>query len=285
MKPMERAAVLGAGTMGAGIAQFLAAKGVEVTLRDIDEEPLEKGLDVIRRQLQRQVDRGRMASSDVDTILSRIHPATDLDCLAPVEWVIEAVVERLSVKQALFQDVEQVVGREAVLATNTSSLSVTAIASVLQNPERFLGLHFFNPAPVMPLVEVVSGERTDPAAANRAVEWLRRLGKTPIQVADTPGFLVNRVARPFHTEPYRLVSTGVADKAQVDRILRSAGFPMGPFELQDLIGIDINLAASEAVYEGFYHDPRFRPHPGQRKMVESGSLGRKVKRGHFTHES
>jgi 3-hydroxybutyryl-CoA dehydrogenase len=284
MKPTVRAAVLGAGTMGTGIAQFLAAHGVEVVLRDLEQEPLQKGMETIAVQLQRRVDKGRIRAADMAAVLARIHPTTDLDALAPVEWVIEAIVERLESKQALFREVEQVVDTKAVLATNTSSLSVTAIASALQQPERCIGLHFFNPAPVMPLVEVVSGERTDPAVAERAVSWLAALGKTPVRVADTPGFLVNRVARPFHTEPYRLVATGVADKAQVDRIMRGAGFPMGPFELQDLIGIDINLAASEAVYAGFYQDPRFRPHPGQRKMVESGSLGRKVKRGHYIHE-
>ncbi|SDX24042.1 3-hydroxybutyryl-CoA dehydrogenase [Marininema mesophilum] len=284
MKAGQICAVLGAGTMGGGIAQFLATAGCETFLYDIDEEPLVKGLESIRARLLRLEEKKKLSREARESVIARIHPVTDLSSLSHVTCVIEAVVERLEVKRELFAGVEKVVDDQAWLATNTSSLSVTEIATVLHRPERMMGLHFFNPAMIMPLVEVVSGERTDEKVAKQAAEWMSNLGKEAVMVKDTPGFLVNRVARPFHNEAYRIVGDGVAEKSQVDRILREAGFPMGPFELQDLIGIDINYAASVAVYEGNFQDPRFRPHPAQRKLVESGALGRKSGRGHYTYD-
>ncbi|MFC4075883.1 3-hydroxyacyl-CoA dehydrogenase NAD-binding domain-containing protein [Salinithrix halophila] len=277
-------AVLGAGTMGGGIAQFLAAAGCEVFLYDLGEELLSRGMESIRARLGRRVEKGKLTPEAQEEILARIRPVTDLRDLASACWVIEAVVERLDVKKELFAKVEERVDAEAVLATNTSSLSVTSVAANLRRPERLLGLHFFNPAPVMPLVEVVLGARTDLQVAETAAEWICSLGKDPVLVKDTPGFLVNRVARHFHSEAYRIVGEGLADKEQVDRILRGAGYKMGPFELQDLIGVDINYAASVSVYEGFFHDPRFRPHPDQRLLVESGDLGRKTGRGHYAYD-
>lgn len=277
-------AVLGAGTMGAGIAQVLASAGYTVHLWDIGEEPLTKGVEGIRKRLNRQVEKGRLSREEVEKSFARIQPTSRLEELSSAAWVIEAVVEQQEVKKELFIRLEAVVEKEAVLGTNTSSFSITSIASALQAPERMLGLHFFNPAPIMSLVEVVTGMRTAPETAERAMAFVRSLGKDPVQVKDTPGFLVNRVARPFHLEAYRMVDNGVADKEQLDRILRSAGFKMGPFELQDLIGIDINYAASVSVYESFFQEPRYRPHPDQRRMVESGFLGRKAGRGHYFHE-
>lgn len=238
----------------------------------------------IQKRLDRLREKGRLSQAEMDQIRSRIHLTPQLEDLAPCEWVIEAVVERLDIKRDLLFQLEKIVGKQTVLATNTSSLSVTSIASSTNHPERVLGLHFFNPAPVMPLVEVVSGMRTDLETVQRAVQFVRTLGKDPVKVADSPGFLVNRIARPFHLEGYRLVGDHVADRAQVDRILRSAGFKMGPFELQDMIGIDVNYAASVSVYEGFFQEPRYRPHIKQRLMVESGSLGQKTGRGHYSRE-
>ncbi|MFD1396379.1 3-hydroxyacyl-CoA dehydrogenase NAD-binding domain-containing protein [Kroppenstedtia eburnea] len=284
MKERPVTAVLGAGTMGAGIAQVLASAGYPVHLWDIGEQPLARGVDGILKRLNRQVEKGRLSQEEADGTFARVRTTSRLEELASADWVIEAVVERLQVKRELFTRLEAVTGEEAVLATNTSSLSVTSIASALRRPERMLGLHFFNPAPAMPLVEVVKGMRTAPEAVEGALRFVRSLGKHPVRVKDTPGFLVNRVARPFHLEAYRMVGDGVAEKEQLDRILRSAGFKMGPFELQDLIGIDINYAASVSVYEGFFHEPRHRPHPEQRMMMESGSLGRKVGRGHYTYD-
>lgn len=277
-------AVLGAGTMGGGIAQALASAGYPVHLWDVGETQLSKGVDGIRKRLDRQVEKGRLPREKADGIFARLRPTSRLEELSSAGWVIEAVVEKLEVKRELFIRLEEVTREEAVLATNTSSLSVTSIASDLRRPERMLGLHFFNPAPVMPLVEVVTGMRTDPEVAEQAMNFVRSLGKDPVRVKDTPGFLVNRVARPYHLEAYRMVGDGVVDKEQLDRILRSAGFKMGPFELQDLIGIDINYSASVSVYEGFFHESRHRPHPDQRMLVESGFLGRKVGRGHYSYD-
>lgn len=277
-------AVLGVGTMGAGIALVLASAGYVVHLWDVGEQTLAQGVDGILKRLNRQVEKGRLSQEEADETWARCRPTPRLEELAAADWVIEAVVERLQVKRELFTRLEEGIGEEAVLATNTSSLSVTAIASALRRPERMLGLHFFNPAPAMPLVEVVKGIRTAPEVVEEAVGFVHSLGKHPVRVKDTPGFLVNRVARPFHLEAYRMVGDGVAEKEQLDRILRSAGFKMGPFELQDLIGIDINYAASVSVYEGFFQDPRYRPHPEQRMLMESGSLGRKVGRGHYTYD-
>ncbi|SFT01648.1 3-hydroxyacyl-CoA dehydrogenase family protein [Marininema halotolerans] len=284
MNTAETYAILGAGTMGGGIAQFLASAGCDILLYDLDEKALAKGLESIRTRLLRQEKKGTIRSEERKAIIDRIHPVTDLTRLSVVTGVIEAVLERIDVKQELFKAVEPIVGDQTWLATNTSSLSVTEIAGALRLPQRMLGLHFFNPAPIMPLVEVVQGERTNPKVLSKVAEWIQCLGKEAVTVKDRPGFLVNRVARPFHNEAYRLVGDGVAEKSQVDRILREAGFPMGPFELQDLIGIDINYAASMAVYEGFSHDPRFRPHPSQRQLVTSGALGRKSGRGHYSYD-
>lgn len=270
--------------MGSGIAQVMASSGMRVTMYDVSEKALDNGIQVIRGHLDRRVDKGRIDREKAEQILSRIYPSTKLDVVAPAKWVVEAVVENLEVKQDLLARVEKVVGPEAVLATNTSSLSVTAIAAGSRHPRRVVGLHFFNPAPVMPLVEVIAGKMTGPEVVEKAVEKVRSWGKDPVRVKDMPGFLVNRVARPFHSEAYRIVEDGIAEKSQLDRILRSAGFKMGPFELQDLIGIDINYAASVSVYEGFFQDPRFRPHPGQRYMVDSGALGRKAGRGHYLYD-
>ncbi|OYD07289.1 3-hydroxybutyryl-CoA dehydrogenase [Paludifilum halophilum] len=269
--------------MGGGVAEVLAASGCEVILYDVTREALDEGVQRIQRRLGRQMKKGRIEEAEAEEIQFRIRPTVRLEEVAPARWVIEAVVEKLDVKRELFTRLEEVVDGESVLATNTSSLSVTAIAAAVKHPERVLGLHFFNPAPVMPLVEVVSGRMTHADTMDRAVSFIAALGKEPVRVKDTPGFLVNRIARPFHSEAYRMVGDGVADKEQLDRILRSAGFKMGPFELQDLIGIDINYAASTSVYDGFFQEPRFRPHPDQRQMVESGALGRKAGRGHYRH--
>lgn len=276
--------MVGAGTMGNGIAEVLATAGKRVVLIDVSPAALERGMQAIRDRLRRRVQKQRMTAEEMKQALDRIESAGDLSTVAEAQLVIEAVVERLDVKKTLFSQLDEITDLEAILATNTSSLSVTAIASATKHPERVIGLHFFNPAPVMPLVEVIHGPLSEGEVVDQAVAFVKEIGKDPVKVTDTPGFLVNRVARPFHSEAYRLVGDHVATKEQVDRILRAAGFPMGPFELQDLIGMDINYAASCSVYEGYFHDPRFRPHPHQRQLVESGALGKKAGRGHYRYE-
>jgi 3-hydroxybutyryl-CoA dehydrogenase len=280
-----RVAVIGAGTMGIGIAEVLAAAGHDVLVHELSHDVFERAVAGLKKRLARQVEKGRMTAEAADVLLSRLRFASSLEELAEADLVIEAVVERLDVKKDLFARLDAIVSPTAVLASNTSSLSITTIAAATKRPDRVLGLHFFNPAPLMPLVEVVLGAETDPSVADRVTEWVKTLGKEPVQVKDAPGFIVNRVARPFHLEPYRIVGEGLASKEQVDRIMRAAGFRMGPFELQDLIGIDINFAASASVYEGFFHEPRFRPHFAQKMMVERGALGRKTGKGHYRYES
>ncbi|WP_241154357.1 3-hydroxyacyl-CoA dehydrogenase NAD-binding domain-containing protein [Staphylospora marina] len=280
-----RPAVIGAGTMGIGIAEVLAAAGHDVQVLELSREVFDRAMDGLRKRLSRQVEKGRLTAEQADAVSGRIRYAESVEELADRDIVIEAIVERLDVKKDLFARLEQSVSESTVLASNTSSLPITAIAAAVRHPGRVMGLHFFNPAPLMPLVEVISAAETDPELAERAYAWLKEIGKEPVKVSDSPGFLVNRVARPFHLEPYRIVGEGIASKEQVDRIMRAAGFKMGPFQLQDLIGIDINYAASVSVYEAYFHEPRLRPHFAQRMMVERGALGRKTGKGHYRYES
>ncbi|WP_232330853.1 MULTISPECIES: 3-hydroxyacyl-CoA dehydrogenase family protein [unclassified Thermoactinomyces] len=282
---IQRPAVIGAGTMGMGIVEVLAGNGFSVQVVELSQDLFNDALQKMDKRLLRRVEKGKMAAREREEILGRIRYVPAINNLDQVDLVIEAVVENLAVKQEVFKDLDACTSPDTILASNTSSLSITGIAAKTTRPERVLGLHFFNPVPRMALVEVVAGMATSPALVEAVSEWIRTLGKEPVKVKDVPGFLVNRVARPFHTEAYRIVQEGTAGKAQVDRIIRSAGFKMGPFELQDLIGIDINYAASVSVYEGYFHDPRFRPHFVQQRMVESGALGRKTGKGHYSYES
>jgi 3-hydroxybutyryl-CoA dehydrogenase len=241
-------------------------------------------LETIERDLARRVERGRLAEEERREVLGRVSTTTSLDACAGAPLVVEAVVEDVEVKRKVFADLESVVGDEAVLATNTSSLSVAGIAAAARRPGRVVGMHFFNPVPAMRLVEVVSGPSTDESVVGRAEETTRRLGKTPIRVSDTPGFIVNRVARPFYLEALRLVEAG-GEPALIDAAIRGAGFRMGPLELADLIGHDVNLAVSESLFERYYYQPRFRPSHLQRSMVEAGLLGRKSGRGFYKYGS
>ncbi len=276
--------VLGAGTMGAGIAQVAAQAGNNVLLYDVAGEMLTRGQFAIATDLQKSVDRGKLGKEEADEILTRVHPSTELDSMRSATFIIEAAVERIDIKQDLFAQLDRICSREAVLATNTSSLSVTEIAAATQFPERVIGLHFFNPVPRMKLVEIVRGHRTGDAAVAAARAFSETLGKEVVLAKDSPGFIVNRVARNFYGESLRLLDEGIGGVEQIDRAMRAFGFAMGPFELMDLIGIDINLAVTESVYEQFYHEPRFRPHPIQRKMVQARLLGRKTKQGFYRYD-
>jgi 3-hydroxybutyryl-CoA dehydrogenase len=275
--------VAGAGTMGAGIAQVAAWAGHRVVLYDVALEPVQRGLAGVAHFLRRGAERGKYPMDEVDQALARISASTDLADFAVCGLVIEAAPERIELKRDLFARIEAIVDPDAILATNTSTLSVASIAGGLAHPARVCGMHFFNPAPLMPLVEVIRGPATRPDVVATVAGLARAWGKTPVEAADSPGFIVNRVARPFYGEGLRMVGEGVADFATIDRLAREGGFPMGPFELMDLIGIDINFAAAQSVYDGFFGDPRFRPHPIQRAMVESGRLGRKTGRGYYDY--
>ncbi|KAF0651797.1 3-hydroxyacyl-CoA dehydrogenase [Streptomyces fradiae] len=283
--PDRTVAVVGAGTMGQGIAQVALVAGHPVRLYDAAPGRAEQAARAVAGRLDRLVAKGRMAPEERDAAAARLHPAAGLDELADAALVVEAVVERLDVKQELFKALEKVVGDDCLLATNTSSLSVTAIGGALRLPGRFVGMHFFNPAPLLPLVEVVSGFATDTACATRAYETARAWGKTPVACADTPGFIVNRLARPFYAEAFAVYEERAADPATIDAVLReSGGFRMGAFELTDLIGQDVNEAVTTSVWEAFFQDPRFRPSLAQRRLVEAGMLGRKTGRGWYAYD-
>jgi 3-hydroxybutyryl-CoA dehydrogenase len=282
---MDKIGVIGAGTMGGGIAQVAAQSGHPVILRDVQEEFVTRAIARMRSIFARLVEKKRMTQAEADATLERITPAVDLDALKDAALIIEAIPEDLPLKRDLFARLDTLCAPETILASNTSSLSIDILAGATQRPDRFLGLHFFNPPPLMALVEVVRGDATSEATLNTAVDLMRSWGKTPVITKDTPGFVVNRVARPFYLEALRLLGAGVTDAATLDRIARGAGFPMGPFELMDLIGIDVNDAVTQSVYHAFFEEPRFRPHPIQQRMVESGRLGRKTRRGFYDYSN
>ncbi len=287
MTAIERSrtvAVVGAGTMGQGIAQVALLAGHRVLIYDINAALAADGAGIVQDRVERMAAKGRIDQTEAEDAISRIAPAAGLADLAAAALVVEAVVEDAGVKRALFQALEEVVAPDALLATNTSSLSVTELAAGLAHPGRFLGLHFFNPAPLLPLVEVVTGFATDPAAAESAYATVLGWGKTPVRCADTPGFIVNRIARPFYAEAFAVYEEQGADPATIDAVLReSGGFKMGPFALTDLIGQDVNEAVTRSVWESFFRSPKFTPSLAQRRLVQSGRLGRKSGHGWFPY--
>jgi 3-hydroxybutyryl-CoA dehydrogenase len=271
--------------MGAGIAQVAAQAGFATILYDIKEEFVDKGLGRIRSFLQGSRERGKISSEEEAAILDRLGATTSLQDCKQAGLVIEAAPENLDLKRDIFKQLDAICPPEALLASNTSSFSITAIAASTLRPERVLGLHFFNPPPLMALVEVIQGDRTSPEAIEKATALMRALGKTPARAKDTPGFIVNRVARPFYNEALRILGDGGGAVETIDRVMKQAGnFRMGPFELMDLIGNDINFAATESLYRSFFEDPRFRPSPIQQRMVMGGNLGRKTGRGFYVYD-
>ncbi|MEX0644547.1 MAG: 3-hydroxyacyl-CoA dehydrogenase [Parvularculaceae bacterium] len=277
--------VVGAGSMGAGIAQIAAQAGHAVIVVDQDELALARGRDAVAKNVAAIVKRGKLADDDARALTGRIRWTIDAADLASAGLVIEAIVENAEVKQSLFSKLERTLGAGAVIATNTSSLSVTALARGLARPERFLGLHFFNPAPVMKLVEVVSGAATDPAIAKSAVDLVKSWGKEAVEAKDVPGFIVNRVARPFYGEGWRALEEGAADAATIDFLFRDlAGFRMGPLELGDFIGHDINYTAAKTVFDAYRGKTRFTPAAAQGRLVAAGRLGRKSGAGVYDYK-
>ena len=280
--------VVGAGAMGRGIAQIAAMAGHRVVLSDAQEGAVHLAYDAIRSALARDVAKGRLDQQRADEVLVRIERAGttshDLDAFRDCGIVVEAIVEDLATKQALFRALEEVVAPGAILATNTSSLSVAAIGGATANADRVIGMHFFNPAPLMALVEIVPAITTAAEVTARTDALAKAWGKTSVIATDTPGFIVNRIARPFYGESLRILEEGIADVATIDWAMREiGGFRMGPFELMDLIGNDVNLAVTTSVFEGFFYDPRYRPSLTQRRLVEAGLLGRKGGRGYYDY--
>lgn len=281
-----RIGIIGAGAMGRGIAQLFACAGQQVQLYDARPDAVAQALDFNRELLERNVAKGRMAAEQLTAALARMRPAHALAELAGCDLLIEAIVENLEAKQALFVELEALIADDAVLATNTSSLSVTRIAAACRRPQRVAGFHFFNPVPLMKLVEVVRGERTDPQVTARLTALAEQAGHFVANTPDTPGFLVNHVGRAYGTEAQRILSEGIASAEQIDRILRDGpGFRMGPFELFDLTGLDISHAVMESVYEQFYQDPRYTPSYQAGQRVAAGLLGRKSGQGFYRYEN
>jgi len=283
--PPMTVGVIGAGTMGAGIAQVALIAGHTVLLHDDDAAALERGRARVEAALDRLLEKGLLSPEGRDDALGRLRPATGLNHVAAdSDLVIEAVLEDLGLKRSIFRALDLNAHPEVPLATNTSSLSVAEIAEATHHRERVLGLHFFNPVPKMALVEVVAAESTGRDALNIGLEFVAGLGKTSVVCADAPGFIVNRVNRGFTLEPLRMLEAGESDIRAIDAAVEAAGYPMGPFRLMDLVGIDINYAVARSLYEGFDEAGRFRPSPIQARMVEEGRLGRKTGRGFYRYD-
>jgi 3-hydroxybutyryl-CoA dehydrogenase len=278
--------VLGAGTMGAGIAQLAARSGARTILHDPLPQALQRGAEKVREGFKKEADRGRLSAEEAAAGAARLEMVDDLAAFAPCELVIEAAPERLDLKHELYRQLSEIVAENCVLASNTSSLLVTAIAAAASKPERVVGMHFFNPAPVMRLLEVVAGEQSSEEALALAHATGEAMGKTVIRAKDGPGFLVNRCNRPFGLEALRLLQERIADVETIDRICRvEGGFRMGPFELMDLVGVDTGFEISKSFYEQSFGEPRWRPSPITARYVAAGRYGRKTGRGYYDYSS
>lgn len=278
---IQTACVCGAGTMGSGIAQVIATAGYNTILYELNNEVLNKAQTLILKNLDTLIEKGKLTASLKEEIINRIYFTNEInDCVAEV--VIEAIVEKPEIKTALFNQLAPMNSDQSIFASNTSSLSITALAETIENPGRVAGIHFFNPAPLMKLVEIVQGEKTSDVVITKLDAFIKRLGKTPVVCKDAPGFIVNRVARPFYIESLRLAEAGISLET-IDRLLESKGFKMGPFKLMDLIGNDINYSVSCSVYEQLKKPERLKPSPIQEEKVKKGELGKKTGKGYYAY--
>jgi len=281
---MKTVAVIGAGTMGAGIAQASALAGYQVLLYDVADEVLAQSLDGIHDSIDKGVARGKTEAATAAAAKSALQTTTSLETAAQADLIIEAAPEKLALKRDIFATLDAAAPAHTIFGSNTSSLSINALAGAVNRADRFLGVHFFNPAHIMKLVELIRTDFTSDETVATVRDYVDKLGKTAVLCQDTPAFIVNRVARPFYGEAFRLLGENAADPATIDQLMRSLGFRMGPFELIDLIGCDVNLAVTQSVYDAYFQEPKYRPHPIQRRMVESGRLGRKTGRGFYEYD-
>lgn len=281
---MKTIAVIGAGTMGSGIAQVALTNQCKVYLYDVSETVLQKAKNNIELSLSKLVEKQKISPTQKDNFLQNLHLISSFDTIKDAELVIEAIIENLDAKKNLFKEVEKYVSSQCILATNTSSLSVHSMIKELQYPNRFLGIHFFNPAPLMPLVEVIPTILTDNNITQLVLKTLADWGKTTVVAKDTPGFIVNRIARPFYSEALRIYDEGITDFVTIDWTMKNiGGFRMGPFELMDLIGHDVNYVVTETVWTQMYYDPKYKPSITQKRLLEAGLLGRKTGRGFYNY--
>lgn len=283
LEDISKIAVVGAGTMGQGIAQISAMAGYEVVLYDLNSTALENASAIIDSNLSKGIDRGKLTQADKEAALKRITFSDD-EIMLVADVIIEAIVEKLEVKKLLFSRLEELNDESTILASNTSSIPITRIAADLKHPERFVGMHFFNPAHIMKLVEVISGAATNTSVATTVYELAEKLGKVAVDAKDAPGFIVNRVARHFYVEGLKVLEEGVCDVEGIDRLVESSGFRMGPFKLMDLIGVDTNYSVTESMFNAFHQDAKFRPSRIQQQKVDAGHHGRKSKKGFYTYD-
>ncbi|GAA0892337.1 hypothetical protein GCM10009122_20160 [Fulvivirga kasyanovii] len=280
---IKRVGVIGAGTMGQGIAQIAAMAGFKTVLFDIEKAALEKAIKSIEKNLEKGIEKGKVTQEQKDTALANLSTTVDIDEVK-ADFIIEAIVEDLAVKQKVFAQLERINSDRTILASNTSSIPITQIGAGLENPERFVGMHFFNPAHIMKLVEVISGAATDQKVAQVTKVLAEKLGKVAVMAKDSPGFIVNRVARHFYVEGLKVLEEGVADVETIDTLMQSLGFKMGPFQLMDLIGVDTNFSVTTSMFNSFYQDAKFRPSRIQQQKVDAGHHGRKSGKGFYNYE-
>lgn len=277
-------AIIGSGTMGCGIAISSIVASHTVQLFDVSEEKRNHALEYVSKELLKSVERGKLAPDLYELTLSRCTAVASLEEISNADLVIEAIIEDFEIKKSLFSKIESILSNpSAIIASNTSSFSISSLSKDLKNPERFVGLHFFNPAHIMKLVEIIKGSFTNQLTIEVTTEYVRSLGKTPALASDVPGFIVNRVARNYYNESLRLLTEGVASIEQIDKILKGIGFKMGPFELMDLIGNDVNVQVSKSVWEQYFYEPRFTPSTLQQMYADAGLLGRKSGQGFYKY--
>ena len=281
---MNKIGIIGSGTMGIGIAQVAATSGCKVFLYDTNSAQTEKSLQSLKKILNRLVEKQKISSEKSEDIFNKIKPCSDIKDFKDCDLVIEAIIENKEIKTKVFQQLEEIVSEKCIISSNTSSISITSLSSELKNPKRFIGIHFFNPAPLMPLVEVIPGLLTEKTLAYEITALMESWGKIPVIAKDVPGFIVNRIARPFYGEALRIVEENIATPEQIDDAMRTLGnFKMGPFELMDLIGIDVNFSVTKTVYADYFYDPKYKPSLLQQRMSEAKLHGRKTGKGFYDY--